>query len=83
MSRLFDVGGFVGFVLPIILDGIFNKLAPWLFAPNNIRMLQRVDMSFAQVAARKRRDRALQVLPAAAASTTPSQRVPFALFEFE
>ena len=37
MSKSFD-GGFATFVLPIILDSIFNKAMPWLFAPNGIRM---------------------------------------------
>lgn len=61
MSRRFDTGGFVGFVLPLILDGIFSRFAPWLFGPNNIRLLQNNDLSFAEIAAKKRRDRVLQV----------------------
>jgi kynurenine 3-monooxygenase len=53
--------GFVVFVLPIILDGIFSKLAPKLFAPNIITMLQKDKLTFQQVARRKRLDRFLQV----------------------
>lgn len=54
--------GFVTFVLPIILDAIFGKLAPRLFMPNVITMLQRESYTFQQVARRKRFDRLLQVL---------------------
>lgn len=54
--------GFITFVLPLILDVVFNKLAPRIFAPNTIAMLQRVGMSFCDVARRKRRDRALQLV---------------------
>ena len=32
---LFD-GGFLTFVLPLILDGIFNKWAPWLFQVGHV-----------------------------------------------
>ena len=70
MSRSFD-GGFLTFVLPIILDGIFSKLLPAVFSTNGIRMLQRTDITFSQAAAIKRRDRALQavvLLTAAAAA---------------
>uniref|UniRef100_A0A7S3XVC1 FAD-binding domain-containing protein n=1 Tax=Heterosigma akashiwo TaxID=2829 RepID=A0A7S3XVC1_HETAK len=60
-------GGFFSFVLPLILDSITNKIAPKLFAPNTIRMLQREDMSFIQVLRRKRMDRAMQAAIGAAA----------------
>jgi kynurenine 3-monooxygenase len=53
--------GFVTFILPIILDSIFNGLAPDLFAPNIIAMLQRPEYSFQDLARRKRMDRLLQV----------------------
>jgi kynurenine 3-monooxygenase len=53
--------GFVTFILPIILDSIFSGLAPKLFAPNIIAMLQRPEYSFQELARRKRRDRLLQV----------------------
>jgi kynurenine 3-monooxygenase len=55
------IRGFVVFVLPIILDGIFSKLAPKLFAPNIITMLQKDKLTFQQVARRKRLDRLVQV----------------------
>jgi len=64
ISRDLDRPGFVGavtFIIPIILDSIFNKINSKLFAPNIISMLQRDDMTFNQVAERKRLDRAVQV----------------------
>mmetsp|Transcript_35322 Transcript_35322/g.56749 ORF Transcript_35322/g.56749 Transcript_35322/m.56749 type:complete len:570 (-) Transcript_35322:2874-4583(-) len=54
-------GGFLTFVLPIILDAMFHKMAPALFMPNTIQMLQKEDWTFSQVGKRKRRDRAVQV----------------------
>jgi len=64
ISRELDRPGFLGtitFIIPIILDSIFNKINPTLFAPNIISMLQRDDMTFNQVARRKRLDRTIQV----------------------
>lgn len=34
------IKGALTFLVPIILDGIFNKFLPQVFAPNGIRMLQ-------------------------------------------
>ena len=53
--------GFVTFILPIILDAIFHKTFPSVFSPNVITMLQRDDLSFTQVARKKRFDRLGQV----------------------
>jgi hypothetical protein len=53
--------GFISFVLPIILDGIFHKAAPRMFGPNTIALLQRDGITFTEVANKKRRDRLLQV----------------------
>lgn len=50
ISRSFD-GGFLTFVLPLILDGMFHKMAPALFMPNTIQMLQKEDWTFSQVGA--------------------------------
>ena len=50
ISRGLD-GGFLTFVLPIILDGIFHKLAPALFMPNVIQMMLNPDWSFSAVGA--------------------------------
>lgn len=64
ISRDLDRPGVIGavtFIIPIILDSIFNKINPKLFAPNIISMLQRDDMSFVQVAQRKRIDRLSQL----------------------
>ena len=59
LSRSFD-GGFMTFVLPLIVDSIFNKVAPWLFMPNTIQMLQREEWSFSAIAKRKWLDRFMQ-----------------------
>ncbi len=64
ISRDLDRPGTLGtitFIIPIIMDAIFSKIAPNLFAPNIITMLQKDDMTFEQVARRKRRDRILQL----------------------
>ena len=53
--------GFITFILPLILDSIFNKMAPKIFSPNVISMLQKEGVGFRQVARRKRQDRLLQV----------------------
>ena len=48
----FDNPGFLGFltfVLPLIVDGICSGLAPAVFAPNALRLLQNADLSFSQV----------------------------------
>jgi kynurenine 3-monooxygenase len=54
--------GFVTFVLPLILDSIFHRLAPAIFTPNTISMLQKEGYAFSRVAWRKRQDRILQLL---------------------
>jgi 2-polyprenyl-6-methoxyphenol hydroxylase-like FAD-dependent oxidoreductase len=64
ISRELDRPGTLGtltFIVPIVLDSIFNKMAPKLFAPNIISMLQRHDRTFMQVARRKRMDRIAQL----------------------
>lgn len=64
ISRKLDRPGTLGiitFIIPIILDSIFNKMSPKLFAPNIISMLQRDDLTFNQVARRKTVDRIAQV----------------------
>jgi kynurenine 3-monooxygenase len=52
--------GLITFIVPIILDGIFTKIAPKLFHPNTITMLQNENLTFQQVAQIKRQDRFLQ-----------------------
>ena len=53
--------GFVSFIFPLILDGIFHNLMPSIIRPNVIAMLQRTDYDFRGVARRKRQDRAVQL----------------------
>jgi len=70
ISRDFDrpgALGFLSFILPLILDGMFNGMAPKIFSPNSISMLQRPDLSFQKVREIKRRDRLLQVTAMAGA----------------
>ena len=65
ISRELDRPGFVGFftfILPLILDAIFSKIAPKLFAPNTIAMLQNENIGFRDVGRRKRMDRIGQVV---------------------
>jgi kynurenine 3-monooxygenase len=51
------IAGVVNFLIPIILDGIFQKLAPQIFAPNVISMIQKEEITFQQAVQRKRLDR--------------------------
>jgi kynurenine 3-monooxygenase len=53
--------GTVRFLVPIILDGIFSKLLPSVFAPNIIRMIQSEEITFKEAASRKRLDRVRQL----------------------
>jgi len=53
--------GFITFILPIILDGIFHGMLPKIFAPNTISMLQKEELTFRYVGRRKRMDRLGQV----------------------
>ena len=53
--------GFITFILPIILDGIFHSILPQVFEKNTIALLQRDGVTFQGVAQRKRQDRLLQV----------------------
>lgn len=64
MSRNMDRPGklfFVTFLLPIILDGIFHKMAPKIFGPNMFGMFQRKDLGFKQIQTKKRLDRVMQI----------------------
>merc|ERR1712094_139656 len=80
MQRSFDgkgPAGFFSFVLPIILDTLFNKLFPSVFSPNGIQMLQRADLTYAEAARIKRRDRVLQVAALAAFFAAAARAVPW------
>ena len=59
MSRAFD-GGFLSFVLPIIVDSIFHRALPAIFAPSTISLMQNDQYTYGQVRSRKRLDRILQ-----------------------
>lgn len=63
LSRGFDrtgVASFFGFVLPLILDAVFNRAAPKVFAPNTIAFLQKEGVTFRYVRLRKALDRVMQ-----------------------
>jgi len=66
LSRSFDRGGlrgFLSFIGPIIMDGVFGGL-PLIgkaFAPNTLAMLQKPTISFTEIRWRKRFDRAVQL----------------------
>jgi hypothetical protein len=53
--------GVFTFLVPIIMDAIFSKLAPQFFKPNMIAMLQDEEITFLEAAMRKRLDRIGQV----------------------
>ncbi|KAG7339776.1 FAD binding protein [Nitzschia inconspicua] len=53
--------GIVFFLIPIILDGIFFKVFPQVFAPNIISMLQNEEITFQEAVTRKRMDRIGQI----------------------
>lgn len=60
ISRELDRPGVLGlftFVFPLILDSIFNKMAPQIFSPNTIAMLQKSENTFRGLRRRKRFDR--------------------------
>lgn len=52
--------GFIYFVLPAIMDRIFNKLAPWLFERSMFSLMAKAHMRIAHVRWRKRLDRVMQ-----------------------
>lgn len=56
LSRGFD-GGFLAFVLPIIVDSLFNRVWPAIFAPSAISLMQNDQFTYGQVRSRKRLDR--------------------------
>jgi hypothetical protein len=52
MSRELDHPGvlqFLTFVLPLIVDTLFNKAAPFLFAPSMLQLMQNKDLGYQQV----------------------------------
>lgn len=60
ISRELDRPGLLGvitFILPLVIDSIFNKMAPRLFSPNTIAMLQKRENTFCGIRRRKRLER--------------------------
>ena len=65
LSRGMDRPGKIGtlrFVLPLIVDSLFHRTAPGIFAPGLFCMLQKEGMGFWQIQLRTRLDRAMQSL---------------------
>jgi len=65
LSRGMDRPGKLGtvrFVLPLILDSMFHKLAPMIFDPSMFGMFQLEGVGFREIQWRKRKDRFLQAL---------------------
>ncbi len=64
-SRDLDRPGIQGvffFLIPVILDGIFQKLAPQIFQPNIISLIQNEEYTFMEAVERKKKDRIGQLL---------------------
>lgn len=64
-SRDLDRPGTLGvfyFLIPVILDGIFQKLAPQIFQPNIISLIQNEEYTFQEAVNRKQKDRIGQLL---------------------
>jgi hypothetical protein len=65
LSRGMDRPGKLGtirFILPLILDSMFHKMAPMIFDPSMFGMFQMEGVGFSEIQFRKRRDRLLQML---------------------
>lgn len=65
ISRKLDRPGLIGvfaFIMPLIVDSIFHKLAPWIFSPNTIAMLQKSENTFCGLRRRKRLERLGQII---------------------
>jgi len=63
ISRGMDRPGKLGtmrFIIPLIVDSIFNKVAPTIFAPGIFGMFQKQGIQFDQIQKRKRLDRLTQ-----------------------
>ncbi|KAL3766263.1 hypothetical protein ACHAW5_008209 [Stephanodiscus triporus] len=64
ISRNLDRPGLLGvftFIVPLVVDSIFHKLAPRFFSPNTIAMLQKSENTFCGIRRRKRLDRVGQL----------------------
>jgi kynurenine 3-monooxygenase len=54
-------GGVLSFIIPLIIDNTFKKIAPKIFAGNTIALLQNQEVKFTSIRMRKRIDRVMQV----------------------
>jgi len=61
MSKRLD-GGFLVFVLPLLLDSVFHRLLPIVFSPNTISFLQNDKYRFSDILNKKRFDRLMQMI---------------------
>jgi kynurenine 3-monooxygenase len=61
ISKRLD-GGFLTFVLPLLIDNLLHKKLPKIFSANTLSSLQNENATFTQIRFRKRVDRVLQVL---------------------
>ena len=65
VSHSLDRPGFEGtitFLIPVIMDAIFNKLAPKVFKPNIISLIQNEEFTFQEAVYRKDLDRIGQLV---------------------
>jgi len=65
ISRNMDRPGkmfYINFILPLILDGIFHKIAPSIFGPNMFGMFKKKNVGFVQIRRKKRLDRSMQMI---------------------
>ena len=61
ISRSLD-GGFLTFVVPLIMDALFHKALPWIFNPNVLQCLNDETRTFTEIQRRKRVDRGMQLI---------------------
>lgn len=61
ISRSLD-GGFLTFVLPLIIDSVLHKKFPKIFSPNMISSLQNQSKTFSSILKRKQIDRIFQMI---------------------
>jgi kynurenine 3-monooxygenase len=82
ISRNMDRPGklfFFTFLLPLILDGMFHKIAPAIFSENIFGMFQKKNIGFKQIQTKKRLDRVLQIVCLTALATGAGRLVKAAI----
>lgn len=55
-------GGFLGFVLPLLVDSALHRLLPAVFSPNTLASLNNEKRTFAEIQRRKALDRVMQLV---------------------